>query len=131
MDKYDNCPLKSNYSMDQSICFKNLVLDEMRKKKVKRKFLDNIVVLSKSPFLMDHPNEVAHLNFNELVMGFYPDNIRNGGELKKAIDHEIAHLIANDKSMPEFHRELKNKTILSNLVEKRRPRHNDEFQKEL
>jgi len=117
--------------MDQSICFKNLVLDEMRKKKVKRKFLDNIVVLSKSPFLMDHPNEVAHLNFNELVMGFYPDNIRNGGELKKAIDHEIAHLIANDKSMPEFHRELKNKTVLSSLVEKRRPRHNDEFQKEL
>lgn len=130
-DKYEQCLIKPKYSFEQSTCIKKLVQDGMKDKKVKKELAEKVVVLSKSPLMMEHPNEVGHLNFNELVMGFYPDNIRSGEELKIAIDHEIAHLIANDKAMPHFHRELKDKMLLPDLVEKKRPRHNHHFDEAL
>ena len=128
MDEYEKCLVKDKYSFDQSICIKKIVQDTMKKKNVKKRLLEEIVVLSKTPAFMDDPNEVAHLNFDEMVMGFYPDNIRDGNDLKEAINHEISHLIANDNAMPRFHSEMENKNISADLVEKKRPGHNKEWE---
>jgi len=129
MNKYEKCLIKEKYSFDQSTCIKELVQEHMKDKKVKKSLAENIVVLSKSPYLMDDPNEVAHLNFNELVIGFYPDNIRDGDELKIAIEHEVAHLLANDEAMPRFHKEMEGKDLNSMIVQMKRPKHNDVWKK--
>jgi len=117
------CLNLEKYSVEQSSCFAKLVQDKLKEKKFKKEIARKLVVISKRPSMMDHPKEVGHLNFTEMSMGLFPDNIRDVKDLDEVIDHEVRHLIANDKTFPKFHDVAKIKTIPKKIIDMRRPGH--------
>jgi len=117
------------YSFEQSACFSKLVQDKINQLNIKKGIAEKVVVISKSPILMDHPQEVAHLNFDEMVFGFFPDNIESEKELDEAVKHEVAHLKANLDAFPNFHKKMKQaevekKVIPKRFISRKKPNHN-------